>query len=353
MSNPAPRPAPKTAFITGANGYIGHAVARAFLAAGYRTFGLVRRESAVKDLAVAEITPVVGTLDDLSFLDTQVYPYADRFDVIVNATEVVGGYAKHFEQSMQLVRTLAKRSLNNGVRPLVLWSTGCKDYGQTGFHGDADLAPHTEESPVTGLGIIKERAESCQTVFHHKDLFDAALLFPTNVYGYTSSYWAAFLQYAAEQAKGRKVLTFAGNPNTISHGMHVDDCAAAYVALAEHADRGAVAAQSFNISAYRYETSGEIADALAAEYGMEEARWVPLDQAPEGYPPGLLFGMNWSQWVSSDKIRRVTGWSDKRALLTEDLKAYRRSYEAFEAAGHDNITVIKERMDKLFEGMAK
>ena len=50
----------KTVLVTGANGYVGNAVAKAFARAGWRTYGLVRREGAVGDLARSEIQPHVG-----------------------------------------------------------------------------------------------------------------------------------------------------------------------------------------------------------------------------------------------------------------------------------------------------
>ena len=53
----------RTVLVTGANGYVGNAVAKAFSRAGWRTYGLVRREGAVGDLARSEIQPLVGPID--------------------------------------------------------------------------------------------------------------------------------------------------------------------------------------------------------------------------------------------------------------------------------------------------
>ena len=57
----------KTVLVTGANGYVGNAVAKAFARAGWRTYGLVRREEAVGDLARNEIQPLVGPGDGAIF----------------------------------------------------------------------------------------------------------------------------------------------------------------------------------------------------------------------------------------------------------------------------------------------
>lgn len=53
----------RTILVTGANGYVGNAVAKAFARAGWRTYGLVCREDAVRDLAVSGIQSLVGLND--------------------------------------------------------------------------------------------------------------------------------------------------------------------------------------------------------------------------------------------------------------------------------------------------
>ncbi|KEY74714.1 hypothetical protein S7711_05464 [Stachybotrys chartarum IBT 7711] len=350
-TNPPPRSPPKAVFVTGANGYIGLAVCRAFVHAGYKVFGLIRRPEAARDLVLNEITPVVGTFADHGFLEA-LFHQQKTFDVVVNTTEAFPGYAAHFEQALALVRKIAEVSNANSVRPLVLWSSGCKDYGMTLRHGDNDLEPHTEESPLTTIDALAERASSCPRVFDHEGLFDAAVLRPTNVYGYSSSYYGAMLDYAASAAAaGSATLLIPNDPNNIQHALHVDDCAAAYVALAQHAPRSAVSHQAFNISSHRYETVREVAVALAREYGMTGGvRFVAAEEAPATFPGGLHMVFGWSQWVGSEKIRRLTGWDDRRALWSEDLGTYRRAYEAEMERGNDNIGVVQARMAGALQG---
>ncbi|KAJ3564259.1 hypothetical protein NPX13_g7903 [Xylaria arbuscula] len=64
------RPPPKTVLVTGANGFIGYAVSRAFVRAGWCVYGLTRRADTVDSLLAEEITPVIGSISaDLSFVD--------------------------------------------------------------------------------------------------------------------------------------------------------------------------------------------------------------------------------------------------------------------------------------------
>ncbi|KPM39739.1 hypothetical protein AK830_g6844 [Neonectria ditissima] len=339
----------RTVLVTGANGYIGSAICRAFVRAGWKTFGLVRKASATAELTLAEAIPVVGTFTNLSFLDS-LYEKTQTFDAIVSCTEQMPGYAAHFAEVMALVRTLAEKSNQNGVRPLVLWSSGCKDYGTGDVDGAPGLSPHTEDSPLNTLPFVRERMESCMEIFDYPELFDAALLRPTCVFGYSSSYYGAMFDYAAQEAaSGAKVLTIPGDPHSIMHATHVDDCAEAYLALAEHEDRKRVAGQAFNVSSHRYETSKEVTEALAKEYGFDRVDYIPAEEAGPSFPAGLHAVFSFSQWVGGDKIREVTGWKDKKLLFSENVGVHRRAYELLKEGGHDNIKEIQRRIEGGFK----
>lgn len=185
------------------------------------------------------------------------------------------------------------------VRPLVLWSSGCKDYGTTKLHGSLDLKAHTETSPLNPPELVRGRMEGALRALEvaRKDEgragFDVAIVRATPLFGYSGSYYGAMLEYvaafvaavAAENNIGdtagtgkgdERVVKFTADAGTILHGIHVDDCADGYVALArtalfevddanhtydrkaQKARRDAVAGQDFNISGRRYETLEEV-----------------------------------------------------------------------------------------------
>lgn len=62
MENLDPFPISKTVFVTGANGYIGRAVAVLLSKKGFRVYGLVRTEEKAKEahLMEEEVIPVIG-----------------------------------------------------------------------------------------------------------------------------------------------------------------------------------------------------------------------------------------------------------------------------------------------------
>ncbi|KUJ11844.1 NAD(P)-binding protein [Mollisia scopiformis] len=333
----------KKVLVTGANGYIGNAVARAFSRAGWTTYGLVRKESSLPDLASDEIIPLFGSPSDTSFV-SNLQEKGIVFDVIVSTTEQIMNYFPHYNEIVSLLRILAKQSKDKGIRPLVIFTSGCKDYGTSTFLSTSkDKAPHTEESPLNPPTLLMDRANGAITIFEHEDLFDAIVTRPTNVYGLSSSFYGLIFKFA-EQAKKKGVWQIDEHPDTILHAMHVDDCGEAYVALAE-AERSVVKGQCYNMSASEWETLRDVASAVAKEYGVEDG--VRFVEGQEGRLPveqdwnRMLLG--WTQWIGSEKLRKDTGWYDKRQLFSEGIHAYRLAYEVSIQRGGGVLQKIENR----------
>src|SRR5579885_2610836 len=68
-------------FLTGANGFIGGAVAVALIAAGHRVRGLVRNGAKAEMVAGHGIEPVIGSLDETAVLQAE----ARAADAVINA----------------------------------------------------------------------------------------------------------------------------------------------------------------------------------------------------------------------------------------------------------------------------
>lgn len=153
--------------------------------------------------------------------------------------------------------------------------------------------------------------------------FDAIVMRPTIVYGLSSSHYGSLFDAAKKAKAGDGILRIKGSPNAIMHSCHVDDCAEAYVLLAEHPNRKYVANQAYNVSNSEYETGEEVAGAIAEEYGLK-AEFV--DGVAEWHTTDGLF--NFSQWIGSDKIRKL-GFMEKRMPFVQGMSEYRMAYEAF------------------------
>lgn len=327
----------KSVLVTGANGYIGNVVARAFVRAGWITHGLVRSQDSRTSLRADEIISILGSASDKAFVERSANQTRFVFDVIVSCTEQTLDYVPHFNDTIALLRALAQASNKAGIRPLVMFTSGCKDYGMTGLDGSEGLSPHTEKSPLNAPPVLAARATHAVKIFDHTDLFDAVVLRPSTLYGGSASFYGPIFDRAAKAAENG-VLELTADPNSIMHGTHVDDCAEAYVAIAEHADRNTVKGQCYNISGGRYETLLEVADALVEEYRIKGGvKYVPEKAKMDVVQ--MLIGF--SQWVGSEKLRRDVGWRDKRQPFSEAVHTYRMAYEAAVAQKNSNVQKIQ------------
>jgi nucleoside-diphosphate-sugar epimerase len=338
----------KNVLVTGANGYIGGAVARSFARKGWNTYGLIRSDKHAIALARDEIIPIIGSFSDHTFpFLTDLAAQRVTFEAVISTTEQIEDYVPHYENIVKLLSKVAELTVAmEKKKPLVIFSSGCKDYGwMKGINADTpDLQPHTEESPLNPPAVLANRTAYALKIFDHIDKFDAAVVRPTNVYGLGSSYYSAFFKKAAE-ARERGVLEFKEDPKTILHALHVDDCGDAYVALVEMGlkERSTFRGECFNISSYRYETLEEIAHALVKEYGIQDGATFDPEAWPIGDRPDvnlsrIVFGF--SQWVGSEKLRKLTRWTQTRPLFSMALKRYKVAFEAalvLGGAGSDNV----------------
>lgn len=337
----------KSVLVTGANGYIGNAVAKAFNRAGWKTYGLIRRGEDAPDLRQNEIYPIIGTPKDLVLSSS----HKDHiYDVVVSNTEDWANYKAHFEDVRSMLVELGNRKLDQtGERLLVLFSSGCKDYGMTGRHGDPDLSAHTESSPLNVLQILEPRAVNVaalleETITRNSKLpFDMSVLRPTNVYGYGSSHYGALFYFMEKGAAENDALKVFADPNNIMHSTHVDDCADAYVTLAEHPRRDEVKGQAFNISNSRYETVGEVLQVLSRSYGVTIEHQPQIRGSP--MPAVIEALLQYTQWVSSEKIRSITGWKERRSLFIDGIEEYRLAYEAAVTAQHYGTLKTRSAFD--------
>ncbi|KAL2419249.1 hypothetical protein ABEF95_002112 [Exophiala dermatitidis] len=302
-----------------------------------------QRASSSRPRPREEIIPVLGSAADSStFVSTM-----PAMDVIVTCSEDISNYEAHFNDLLNMIQQISHLSRKQGgIKPLVIFSSGCKDYGTTLRHGDVGLAPHTEDSPLNPPALLRRRTECALSMFNHTSDFDAVVTRPTTVFGRSGSWYAVFFQLA-EHAKsnGHSNLTIYSTPNSILHGAHVDDVGSAYVAIAE-APRGTVAGQVYNISAHRYETLEDIAAVMEKCHGIKVSFSEPDPDDEKKFGINSVF--NFPQWVDSTKIRSQTGWRDRKPLFQDSYEVY---WRAFEQAENDKSDQYKR--SKGYLGLLK
>lgn len=331
----------KTVFVTGANGFIGSTVAREFSRNGWTTYGLMRSERSVLDLRRDEVIPIAGIATDASAF----IPSLPPVDVIVTCDEDLSHYVAHHQTRLTLIQQLSKVSrAERGSRPLVIFSSGCKDYGMGLMHGADGLGPRTEDSALNPPDLLKPRTEAAVDMLtNHTVEFDCVVTRPTTLYGRSGSNYSYFFALA-EQAKKENhgVLELPANPDAILHGTHVDDIASAYLALAT-APRNLVAGQLYNISGHRYETLDEIIPAIEQSHGIKVKLREFRSEDEETLGLYVLALFTFPQWVGSEKLRKHTGWVDKKPLFHVGYEVYRKAYEAAISTDPEQVERVMKR----------
>lgn len=334
--------APGTVFITGANGFIGSAVAKIYSQQGWTTYGLIRSKRSALSLMRDEVIPIVAAAAEASTF----VPSLPPVDVIITCDEDLSNYAVFQQARLSMIKQICQQSKTQkpDFKPLVIFSSGCKDYGMTPMHGEEGLAPHTETSPLNPPDLLRPRTDAATDMLtNHTEDFDCVVTRPTTLYGRSGSHYSHFF-ILADRAKAETggVLELPASPNAILHGTHVDDIAAAYLALAT-APRARVAGKSYNMSSHRYETLAEIVPAIEKSHGITVKFRNPQPDDVSSFGLYALALFMFPQWVGSETFRADLGWSDVKPLFHEGYDLYRNAYEAAKAHDSEQVERVKSR----------
>ena len=230
-TGPMPFAGAATAFITGADGFVGTALVRVLRDLGHPVFALARSSDAAEGLRTAGAIPVVGDLLDSGGWQDEAaadwvfhIPACPRWNSRVNF-ESIGSLARtRVTTDARLLDTLTP----SAPRKIIYVADACC-YGPTGPR------PITEDTPP--------RPSACgRYLTPALDRLDGYIVaglpivtaLPGLVYGNGS--W--FRQRIIEPVMaGRRVIQFGKAGRWISP-IHVEDCARALVHLAEHGHPG-------------------------------------------------------------------------------------------------------------------
>ncbi len=294
-------------FVTGASGYIGNAVAKAFQMHGHHVYALVRNPEKAKNLKINEIQPVIGELKDIH----QILPNLEDIDVYVHCAFEYS--PKGVEQEGNVVDLLIKAGSDKRLRAVILTS-GVWVYGNTRFQ------PATEAATLNAPQFRKWRQSIDEKAIEaaNKNL-RVIVIRPGCVYGGSGGLTGLWFD------SGSEGVYMAGNGANHWAMVHIHDLARAYVMAAEKELSGYV----FNIVDHSRFTVKEMAEAAAWVSGMEGRVQSLTDEEATHKYGAVTEGLLLDQQVSNERALRILGWNPRQPNFIDGIPRY---YQAWKTA---------------------
>jgi len=297
------------AFVTGATGHIGFAVASAFARAGHETFGLARSPEKARLLEAAEVVPVAGTMEEPEGWRLA----AERCSVLVHCA------VEYSERSWDLHRATLG-ALRDAARDrsgrVLLATSGVWVYGETGDVAADETSPldpptHVAPRPAVDAAVLSWNGGGLRTI----------VIRPGCVYGGGGSLTASWFETAEKDGAARVV----GDGANRWAMVHRDDLADLYVRAAESGLGGEV----INATDRSRATVSECAAAASLAAGAEgRLEHVPVEQAVAAMGP-FATCLALSQHVDSWKAVHRLGWTPRHGGFVD---AAPRLFAAWKAA---------------------
>ncbi len=284
-------------FVTGANGYIGGAVAASLASSGNRVRGLVRDKAKADTVASYGIEPVIGSLDDRPLLQDE----ARAADAVVNAAS-----SDHRGAVEALLGGLADSG------KVFIHSSGSSIVADLAMGEPSDRV-YEEDTPILPLADKAARVAIDRLVRNATGI-RAVVLCNTMIYGNALGPPAQSVQIPAlvRQARASGVVRYIGRGLNRWSNVHIADVAALYRLALEKA----------SASTFMYVESGEdslgaIAGAIAARLKLGAAQSWPADAAIAAWGPNMATYSLGSNSRVRGKAAAALGWSPRHRSIIE------------------------------------
>jgi nucleoside-diphosphate-sugar epimerase len=286
-------------FVTGANGFIGGAVASALVAAGHTVRGLVRDKAKADAVAAHGIAPVIGTLDEPALLQAE----ARAANAVINAAS-----SDHRGAVEALIAGLATSG-----KPL-LHSSGSSIVADLAMGEPSDRI-FDEAMPLAPLPDKTARVAIDQLVLGAAGAgIRSAVLCNTMIYGHALGPPAQSVQIPAlvRQAKASGVVRYIGRGLNRWSNVHIADVAAIYLLALNKAPAG-----TFMYVESGEASLGEIAAAIATRLGFGAPQSWNAEQAIAAWGRATATFSLGSNSRVRGKVAESLGWAPARRSVTE------------------------------------
>ncbi len=284
-------------FVTGANGFIGGAVASVLVASGHTVRGLVRDNVKAAAVAAHGVEPVVGTLDEPALLQAE----ARAVDAVVNAAS-----SDHRGAVEALIAGLA------GSGKCLLHSSGSSIVADLAMGEPSDRI-FDEATPLAPLPDKAARVAIDRLVLGSAGI-RAVVLCNTMIYGHALGPRAQSVQIPAlvRQAKASGVVRYIGRGLNRWSNVHIADVAALYLLALNKAPAG-----TFMYVESGEAALGEIAAAIATRLGLGPPQSWSAEEAIAAWGGATaVFSLGSNSRVRG-KAAAALGWAPARRSVTD------------------------------------
>ena len=302
----------KTALVTGGRGFVGAWLCRALLERGVAVVSLDRRMPRERPSTLAllgigsDVVEEAGSLVDRALLD-RVLTERDVDAVLHLAAETIVGTVRDdpaaaFDTNVRGTWTVLESCREHDVEKVVFASSD-KAYGA---HAELPYREDFALQPTAPYEASKAAADLIARSYWPSYGLPVAVTRFANIYGGGDLNFSRLVPEAACAAiDGRSpVLRSDGSP--VRDLLHVEDAAAAYLAIADRLDRDEVRGEAFNAGGERPYSVLEIVATIARLAGTG----VEPDVRGAGNPAGEID----RQFVDAAKLRERCGWRPRIGL---------------------------------------
>jgi len=283
-------------FLTGANGFIGGAVAGALIAAGHAVRGLVRNKAKADLVAAHGVEAVIGSLDDAALLQAE----ARAADAVINAAS-----SDHRGAVEALIAAMS------GSGKAFIHSSGSSIVADLAMGEPSDRI-FDEATPVEPLPERAARVAIDRLVLAAPGT-RSVVLCNSMIYGHALGPPAQSVQIPAlvRQAKASGVTRYIGRGLNRWSNVHIADVAAIYVLALAKAPAGTFVYVESGEAAL-----GEIAKTIAARLDLGATQSWSAEEAIAAWGRNLAVLSLGSNSRVRGKASAELGWSPTQRSVT-------------------------------------
>lgn len=287
-------------FLTGANGWIGSAIARDLIAGGHEVVGLVRSKENGEAFSAVGGTPLIGAL-------------ADADAIRAAASDADGIIHTAFGLDLTKVKEMAEeesRAINAfgdafaGTRRPIIVTSGVLLTPPGEVFQESARPPVPPEFP--------RASEQSAFALADRGLKAMVVRNPRSVHGQGETH--GFVPMLAAIARQKGVSAWVGDGDNLWPAVHRLDCARVYALALE---RG-VGGEAYHAIAEQGVPFRLIAEAIGRQLGLP-SRSIAPDEA-EAHFGGIAMFAGGNGPASSDRTRRTLGWEPREADIIANIE---------------------------------